>query len=64
MGWNTSVELLPPVLALQSKGVFLEHPPVRSPRSQSWGDVREKLSMHSQGGRELPVQTVKGPQVA
>ncbi|WVZ84974.1 hypothetical protein U9M48_031939, partial [Paspalum notatum var. saurae] len=66
MGWNTSVDgvdLVSPPRG-QSSFAFLEQPPVRSPSSQSRGDAREKLSMHSHGGSELPVQTVKGPQAA
>lgn len=40
------------------------HPPVRSSNFQSWGDFTEKLSMQAQDGCALPLQTVKGPQVA
>jgi hypothetical protein len=52
------------LLVLQCKGEFLMHPPVRSLKYQSCSDFWEKLSIQSQDGCALPLQIVKGPQVA
>ena len=63
MLWNTSVEcVMFLLLVVQSRGVFRTHPPVQSPSSQSLGDFRENVSIQSQDGLELSLQTVNGPQ--